>query len=273
MGSFSLFTIGLFALLGSSAGFLAGMLGIGGGVILVPLFLATFGLVGFAPEVLVHAAFGTSLAIIIPTSISTTLGHRKRGNVEWHQVLYLALGGAVGAVGGASLAAGLSGIWLKGLFGGMQILVGLKMFLFKPHLPPEREGRGPILPLLLVGFAAGGFSAFFGVGGGVIAVPLMVMVLQLPIHLAVGNSSALIVISSLTGAASYIVHGWNAAGLPDFSLGYVNLLVAALVAPFTIGFSRLGVRVAARTSHDKLVRVFSLLLIVIGLRMIYRAFF
>jgi hypothetical protein len=129
----------------------------------------------------------------------------------------------------------------------------------------------PHWPLIAVGFAGGVFSAFFGVGGGVIAVPLMVIALRFPIHLAVGNSSALIVVSSLFGALSYMFHGWSSNLLPPFSLGYVNCLVFALVAPFSIGMARLGVRVASRTAHDKLIKVFAVLLVLVGLRMIYSA--
>ncbi len=273
MGSFGIATLFLFALLGSLAGFLAGLLGIGGGIILVPLFLWAFNVSGFAHEILVHTAFGTSLAIIIPTAISSTFGHRKRGNVDWHQVGYLCLGGMVGALCGAWFASLLSGDWLKGMFGVMQVLVALKLLVFHPRLPPERSEAVNRGPLITVGLAGGMFSAFFGVGGGVIAVPLMVIVLSFPIHLAVGNSSALIVVSSLSGALSYILHGWGEPMLPPFSLGYVNFLVVLLVAPFTIIMARLGVRVASRTTHDKLVKGFALLLILVGLRMITRAWF
>ncbi len=94
MGSFDIATILIFVILSNLAGFLAGLLGIGGGIILVPLFLWAFESAGFAPEVLVHTALGTSLAVIIPTALSSTLGHRKHGNVEWHQVAYLCLGGS-----------------------------------------------------------------------------------------------------------------------------------------------------------------------------------
>jgi hypothetical protein len=270
MHVFSLQIILLLTLLGSLAGFFAGLLGIGGGIILVPLFLWVFPLSGFSPEIVVHAAFGTSLAIIIPTSVSSTLGHRKQGNVDWHQVMPLASGGLVGAVLGASLAAGLSGPWLKGLFGAMQVLVALKLYFSHPYFPPERSEKIPLRLLLFVGLSGGAFSAFFGVGGGVIAVPMMIMILHLPIHLAVGNSSALIVVSSLFGALSYVFYGWKLPGLPPFSIGYVNLLVAAIVTPFTVLFARLGVRVAGRISHDKLVNIFAGLLILIGLRMLVR---
>lgn len=271
MGSFDLLSIILLGVMGGLAGFLAGLLGIGGGIILVPLFLWLFKVAGFSADVLVHVALGTSLAVIIPTALSSTFAHRKRGNVRWRQVASLCLGGAAGAFCGAWLAALLSGDWLKGLFGIMQLLVALQMVIFSPRLPPERTGPVPRLHLAAVGFAGGMFSAFFGVGGGVIAVPLMVIVLGFPIHLAVGNSSALIVISSLSGALSYMYHGWHADSLPPFSLGYVNCLVLLLVAPFAIAMARLGVRVASRTTHDKLVKVFASLLVIVGLRMIYSA--
>ena len=250
------------------AGLLAGLLGIGGGVILVPLFLWLFHLAGFPPEAIVHTAFGTSLCIIVPTAISSTFGHRKRGNVEWHQVFYLAAGGAVGAIIGSSMAALLPGDVLHAAFGGMQILVGLKLLFFHLNLKPVEQNPGKFL-LLLVGFAGGAFSSFFGVGGGVIAVPLMLIILRLPIHLAVGNSSALIVVSALFGTLSYIFYGFNeVTGIP-FSLGYVNLLVAAVVAPLTIICARLGVRLASRISQDKMVNVFAITLILIGLKLMY----
>ncbi len=264
--------LALFVVLGSFAGFLAGLLGIGGGIILVPLFLWAFALAGFDESIIVHAAFATSLAIIVPTALSSTLGHRRRGNVDWRQVFRLCLGGLAGSIIGASVAAGLSGIWLKTLFGTMQIVVAAHMLRRPRYLPPERTEPVPSRHLVLVGLAGGTFSAFFGVGGGVVAVPLMIIVLQMPIHLAIGNSSALIVVSAFFGALSYTVHGWNHPDLAPFSLGYVNVLVAFLVAPFAMLNARLGVRVAARLHHDKLSKIFALVLILVGLRMIVRAF-
>ena len=155
----------------------------------------------------------------------------------------------------------------------MLLLVGVKMFFSQRRLPPERETSIPVVPLLLVGLAGGGFSAFFGVGGGVVTVPLMVIALHLPIHLAVGNASALIVVSSFFGTLSYILHGWGRPGLAPFSLGYVNLLVAAVVVPFSILFARLGVRVAGRVPHDKLAKIFALVQIVIGSRFVIQLLF
>ena len=99
------------------------------------------------------------------------------------------------------------------------------------------------------------------------------VLLHQSMHRAVGNSSGLMVVSALTGTASYIWHGWGNPLLPPFSLGYVNLLVTALVAPFTILMARVGVRIASRTSHAKLVRLFAILIILVGVRMATSAFF
>ena len=255
--------------LGSLAGLLAGLLGIGGGVILVPLFLWLFPLAGIPEQIAVHTAFGTSLAIIIPTSISSTFGHRKRGNVDWHMVSFLALGGILGALLGSTAAAYVPGEKLKAFFGLLQIAIALKLILFHPHLPPERPDRPSKGQLACVGLAGGCFSAFFGVGGGVVAVPMMLIILQLPIHLAVGNSSALIVASSFAGTIGYILHGLQEGGHAPFSLGYVNILVATIVAPVTIVCARLGVRLASRTSQEKLVKAFAVLLIIVGLKILF----
>lgn len=262
----------LFLLLGALAGILAGLFGIGGGIILIPCFLWAFPLAGFHPEIIVHTAFGTSLAIIIPTAISSAWGHRLRGNVDFRAAGRLALGSIAGVILGSTLAAELSGDLLKGLMGIMQIGIGLRMFF----QPPPPEGRTPnqkLLPALLIGLVVGAFSSFFGVGGGIIAVPLLVYFLGQSMHLAVGTSSALMVVSALTGAASYIWHGWGHAALPLYSLGYVNLLVTLLIAPMTVFCARFGVKIASRSSHKGLFKAFALFIVAIGVNMVVKNIF
>jgi len=266
---FSLSILSLFAFFGALAGLLAGLLGIGGGVLLVPLFLFTFPLVGIPQELVPHCAVGTSLAIIIPTAVSSTLTHRKHGSVEWHQVTWLGIGGAVGAMIGSTLAAFLPGLYLKGLFGLMQMVVAGRMLTVGSSVPQQHTDQVGPLPLIAVGFIGGAFSAFFGIGGGVVAVPLMLFMLKLPMHRAVGNSSALIVLSASVGAMSYAGHGWGIPGLPPGSFGYVMQPVALTIAPFTILFAHLGVKLANRISRDKLVHIFALLLIIVGLKILY----
>lgn len=263
----------LLPVLGLCAGFFAGLLGIGGGIILVPLFLVLFKLVPYPPDFIVHAAFGTSLAIIMPTSLASTFSHRKHGNVAWTHVGPLAVGGIAGAFLGGTLAAMVPGLWLKGCYGLMLLVVGGSMFLKGSYLPPERSTPVPLKQLLLVGGITGAFAAFFGGGGGIVAVPMMIYFLQLPAQLAVGNSSALVVVSAIAGTASYIIHGWQLVGLPTYSLGYVNLMVVLLVAPFAMLGARFGAKIAGRVSHDRLINIFAILLLLIGSRVLYVTFF
>lgn len=257
-------------LTGSFAGFLAGLLGIGGGVILVPLFLWLFPIAGFPPDLIVHTAFGTSLAIILPTAVSSTLGHRQRGNVDWYMVVFLVLGGVVGSLLGSSAAAVLPGEKLKMYFGLMQIAISLKLLFYKTYVPTEKQQQPKRTALVLVGFVGGFFSAFFGIGGGVIAVPLLLIVLHLPIRLAVGNSSALIVFSSFSAVICYIWYGMQNPVSTPFSLGYVNILVTLLVAPLTMIFARIGVKFAAATSQTKLVKIFAVMLMFVGIKILLK---
>ncbi len=259
-----------FAVLGTGAGAAAGLLGIGGGVILVPLFLWSFQLIGIDAQVVVHSAFATSLATIIPTAVSNTWGHNKLGNVCRRHVLFLAIGAVIGAVSGAWIASLLSGGVLKMAFGVMQLAVAAKLLLGKqPEAHGERrEGSGL---LLFTGFVGGLFSSFFGIGGGVIAVPLMVLLLRFPMHLAVGNSSALIIVSSLMGTCSYVFLGWGELALKNGFCGYVFLPAVLMVVPFALLGSRIGVSLAGRFSQRRMIRIFALLLIFVGIRMILRA--
>lgn len=261
----------VFAVLGACAGGVAGLLGIGGGVILVPLFMWSFNLAGLDPHILVHCAFATSLAVIIPTAVSNTIGHNRQGNVEGEYVIYLAIGAICGAFIGAWAASLLKGEVLKLAFGIMQLAVAAKMISGAVKAPPGEIREQKIL-LLITGLVGGAYSAFFGVGGGVIAVPLMVLLLRFPMRLAVGNSTALIVVSSFFGTCAYIYSGWDCTAINDGFLGFVFLPAVAMVVPFSLIGARFGVHFAGRFSHTKLVWLFSMLLVFIGLRVIWSTF-
>jgi len=256
--------------LAACAGLLAGLLGIGGGVILVPFFLWLFKEAGMPPQLIVHSAFGTSLCIIMPTAISSTLGHLRRRNVDWHQVFYLALGGGFGALLGSSLAAMLSGNILRAFFGVMQIAIGLKMLI----TPAQRDLASRLEPkslhLILVGLAGGLFSSFFGVGGGVVAVPLMLLLLRMQVQRAVGNSCPLVFTSALFGTLSYAYHGLSVATDFPYSFGYINLLVVLIVTPISMLFAQIGAGLASQVGQRKLVGVFALLLILVGAKLIFQ---
>ncbi len=268
---FSYFNGLRFVIIGTAVGFLGGFLGVGGGVIMVPLLIFwAFPTMGISPDVMVHLSFGTSLAIIIPTSLSSSWAHSKAGNVNWRIVFLLAIPGIAGSFLGSTLAAYSPGRVLKILFGSLLVIVSGQMLLQKKG--PEDPGTlSPprSLPTLIIGFLVGVFSGFFGLGGGVIAVPLMVRFLSIPIHRAVGISISFVFFASLVGTAGYIFNGWGKPHLPPFTLGYIHLLGWILAGIPSIFMAQWGAQMARKTKPLRLRRAFALLLMIVGIRMLF----
>jgi len=260
-----------FLVIGVAAGFLGGFLGVGGGVILIPLLhYWAFPALHVSPQVIVHLSFGTSLAIIIPTSISGTWAHAKAGNVNWRAVFLLAIPGILGSLIGSTLAAQLKGPLLKTLFGSLLILLSVHMFLQKE----DREKFAAAyslrsFPTLIVGLTVGVFSGFFGLGGGVLAIPLMVRFLHLPIHQALGISIAFVFFVSLMGTAGYIINGLGQPHLPHLALGYVHTSGWVLAGLPSIFMAQWGARLTHKARPLRLRRVFALLLMIVGIRMLF----
>ena len=267
---FSLFIALEFILIGAVTGFLGGFLGIGGGAVMIALLnYWVFPSLGVSPRVMIHLCFGTSLAIIIPFSIAGSLAQTRIGNVNWRLVGLLAVTGLLGSFLGTTVTAYLPSHVLRPLFGVLLVLISAQMLWRKkePADPAETVAPKPAA-VLAVGAAVGMFSGLFGLGGGVIGIPLMVKVLRLPIHQAVGNSLALVMFTSLVGAAGYVLHGWNDPNLPPHSLGYVHIPGWILSGLPSIPLSSLGVKLARKTKPAGLRRVFALVLGAVGLRMV-----
>ena len=266
----SLFNVLEFVLMGTLVGFLGGFLGIGGGAVMIALLhYWVFPSLGVSPEVVVHLCFGTALAIIIPGSIAGSLAQTRIGNVNWRFVCLLALPGIPGSFLGSTIAAHLPSNVLRPLFGILLILISAQMFLQKKTPEETTVAFSPRLSaILMVGGVVGLFSGLFGLGGGVIAIPLMVKVLRIPIHKAVGNSIALVLFTSLIGAAGYVLHGWGDPNLPPYSLGYVHVPGWILAGVPSILLSGLGVKLARKTRPVGLRRVFALILGAVGVRMV-----
>ena len=261
----------LFFLIGSAAGFLGGMFGIGGGIIAVPLLIWSFQALQTSPTVLVHLALGTSLGIIVFTSTSSALSHWRRGNVNWREAFYLIITGIPGAVLGSSLSAFTPGDLLKRLFGLVLLLGGGILWMLPQGTGKRRFSLPSSSILLLSGFLAGILSAYFGVGGGLLAVPLMTLVVGIPIHRAVGNSSSFIVPIAITGVVGYIYHGWQKEGLPPHTVGYLHLVAWLWAGLASVVFANVGARVATRTKPVRLKKAFALLLFLVGIRFIIGA--
>jgi len=268
----SIYNIFQFLTIGTAVGFLSGFMGVGGGIIMIPL-LTFWALPAMQvhPEVMVHLAFGTSLAIILPTSLSGTLAHSRGGNVVWKVVFLLALTGIIGSFLGSTLAATLGGPVLKTLFGIVLLVTAVQMILQKarPGEAGEAFAMPKPAPTLLVGFLVGMFSGFFGLGGGVVAIPLMVRFLNLPIHKAMGISIAFVFFAALVGAAGYAYNGWGHKNLPTQSLGYIHLGGWILAGIPSIFMAQWGAKVAFKTRPIRLRRLFAVLLLMVGIRMLF----
>jgi uncharacterized membrane protein YfcA len=252
---------------GMVAGTISGSFGVGGGSLMTPVQFWLYTAGGMDSTLAIRVAFGTSLAVIIPTMISGALAHHTRGAVDWHAALPMGVAAIFGGLAGGILASGLSGGVLR-LFFAVFILIMAARMIWQIHARAECEPRGSLVLYLLIGFLIGILSGLTGLGGGALLVPVLVLLLGYPIHRAVGTSSACLIFSSCGAVTAYILTGWGMAGLPPYSLGYVDLLTAGILAITTIPAARLGVRFAHSFSGRKLQIAFALLLVVIGISML-----
>lgn len=251
----------LYLILGACAGVLAGLFGVGGGLIIVPVLVFSFTAQGFAPEVLTHLAVGTSLATIVFTSINAVREHHKRGAVRWPIVAWMSLGIVFGAALGAWTADALKGPILQKIIGVFAIVMAIQMAF---DLKPKAQGQVPgKTGLGLAGAVIGWASAIFGIGGGSLTVPFLAAKGVL-MQQAVATSSATGLPIAISGALSFIVVGLGAAHLPTGSTGYVYWPALAGVALTSMYFTRFGVRLAHRLPAKRLKQLFALLLFSVG---------
>jgi len=255
--------------LGSVVGILAGLLGVGGGLIIVPMVVFTLTWQGAPSQFLMHLALGTSLASIIFTSVSSFWAHHKRGAVHWEVVRRIVPGILVGTFLGSCLASRLSTNLLKGVFVVFLYYMAFQMLAdLKPK--PTLGLPGP-LGMFGVGNGIGAVSSLVGIGGGSLSVPFMVWC-NLTVHDAIGTSAAIGFPIAIAGTVGYIVNGLNVSGLPAYCLGYVYLPALAGIVAASVFTAPLGVRLAHSLPVGKLKRVFALLLFVMGTKMLIGLF-
>ena len=252
----------LYLILGGFAGVLAGLFGVGGGIIIVPVLVLSFTAQGFSPEVLTHLAVGTSLATIIFTSINSILAHHRKGAVRWPIVLWMTLGILAGTAVGTLTAAAIQGPMLLKIIGVFAIVMAIQMGL---NLKPKASRDVPGKPgLTLAGGVIGWASAIFGIGGGSLTVPFLSW-RSVPMQQAVATSAACGLPIALVGALSFMLVGWDEAQLPQWSLGFVYLPAMAGIAITSMFFARIGANLAHRLSPLLLKRLFALLLLGVGI--------
>jgi uncharacterized membrane protein YfcA len=256
----------IFALLvaGVVAGFLAGLLGIGGGGVLVPVLYEVFRVLDVDESVRMHLVLGTTLAIILPTSLKSFAGHRARGTVDMALLKRVAPWIVAGVVLGTLTVKASSGDVLKWVWVVAAGLIAIKMafgredWRLADHLPPS---PWPQLGALLIGIV----STLMSIGGATFVVPLLTLYGQ-SIITAVSTASGIGPLIALPGVVGLAWAGWDASGLPPLSIGYVNLLGMAIVAPLSVWAAPYGVRVAHRIPRRTLELAFAAFLASIAIR-------
>lgn len=249
---------------GVGGGILAGLLGVGGGIVIVPALYVALTTLDMNPDLVMQVAVATSLATIVFTSLSSASGHWRRGAIDMALLRRWAPAILVGVVLGAFLGGVVSGRIMVGAFTLTALVVAADM-IFRRPAPPNPRVFHPVVWAGLGGLA-GTISALMGIGGGTVCVPILSL-LGYDIRKAVGTSAAIGFLIGLPGTVVYIITGWGAEGLPPFSLGYVNLLAAGVIIPMTTLFARVGVRLAHTIAPHHLRLLFGVFLALTALRM------
>lgn len=254
---------------GAISGVVAGLLGVGGGIVIVPVLYHILSSLDVDPGLRMHVAVATSLATIVVTSISSARAHYRRDSVDRDLLRHWAPFVLVGVLAGTATGGFVKGETLSLVFAAVAILVAVNM-AFRPNAAPVRHGLPrPGWQRLLAG-GIGAVSAMMGIGGGTLTVPIL-GIFDYPIRRAVGTAAAIGLIIGVPGTAGYLYAGLGVAGLPPGNVGYVNLIGFLLIVPASYATAPLGARLAHAVDTILLKRLFALFLFASALRMIHGA--
>ncbi|MGH8708923.1 MAG: sulfite exporter TauE/SafE family protein [Burkholderiales bacterium] len=251
--------------IGAAVGFLAGLLGIGGGMVMVPMLFFVFSAKGFPPEHLMHFALATALATIAFTSLSSVHAHHRHQGVDWRVARAMAPGIVAGSLGAALIAGFVPTRPLAVFFSGFMFYASAQMF-FEPKPVPTRRLPGAA-GLFAVGAGIGGVSSILAAGGAFLSIPFLLRC-NVPLKRAIGTAAANGFPIAAAGTIGYVLHGLRVPGLPAGSLGFVYLPALALVVAASIPLAPLGARLAHLWPVRRLRIVFSLMLLALALRML-----
>ncbi|MEC7734742.1 MAG: sulfite exporter TauE/SafE family protein [Pseudomonadota bacterium] len=258
------------ALSGIFSGFLAGLLGVGGGIIVVPVLYHVLLSLGFSQDIIMHVSVATSLAIIIPTGWRSYVAHKKNESVDNFILKKWLIPTLIGSAIGAVIAGLISGFYLTFFFATIALLVCINLFLSNEDFKLSNELPSGLFSLNIPLFV-GAFSSMLGIGGGTFNVSIMSLY-GVPIHKAVGTSAGLGFFLSIPGTLFFILTGFHIANLPPMSLGYVNILGLLLIAPLAAISAPLGAKYAHSLPKKILTRIFAIFLLFTSVRMYLELF-
>ena len=255
----------IYLLIGAIAGFAAGLFGVGGGLIIVPILYIVFTQLNYDPSALMHMAVGTSLATIIVTSISSVTAHHKKGAVMWDVVKVMAGGVIIGTFAATFLAAYLKSAQLALFFAIFMAYVSIQMAIDKKPKPSRELSSSP--SLFSVGSLIGIVSALVSIGGGSLTVPYLIWQ-NVDLKKAIATSAAIGFPLSIAGTVGYIVNGMMHSSNTEMMLGFVYLPGVVLISIMSYFTAPFGAKMAHRLPVGKLKKIFALLLMALSLKML-----
>lgn len=253
-----------FLLLGAFVGFMAGLLGIGGGGIMVPVLTALFLSQGFPLDTVLHVALGTTMAAIIMTSLSSLRAHHKKEAVRWEIVKAMAPGIIIGTFLSTFLVASLSTRFLALFFSLFMAYIAFQLFIDKQAKPSRRLASRS--GLLLAGTGIGGISALVSIGGGSLTVPFLCWQ-NIPLKKAIGTSAAIGLPLSIAGTLGYLINGWGSTEL-EYTLGFIYLPAVLLISTTSFIMAPYGAKLAHKLPTPILKKAFAILLIILSIKML-----
>lgn len=251
---------------GAIAGILAGLLGIGGGIIIVPALVFVYKLQGVDQNIMMHSAIGTSLATIVFTSISSIRAHQSHDAILWPVFKQLTPGILLGAFLGSFIADALPSNTLKMMFAPFMILIAIQMALGKQP-KPHRQLPGK-LGMFTAGSIVGAISSLFGIGGGSLNVPFMTWC-NVTIQKAVATSAAVGLPIAIAGSIGFIWSGWGVPNRPEWSLGYINIIAMFSIVVMSALTAPLGAKLAHTLPSKQLKRAFAVVLVVLAIKLFW----
>jgi uncharacterized membrane protein YfcA len=252
--------------IGAAVGFLAGLLGIGGGMVMVPMLVFVFTAKGFPAEHMMHLALATALATIVFTSLSSVRAHHRHGGVDWAVARTMAPGIVAGSLGAAFVAGFIATRPLALFFAGFLIYAAAQMLVeVKPRAGRELPGAAGLFG---AGAGIGAISSVLAAGGAFLSIPFLTWC-NVPLRRAIGTAAANGFPIAVAGTIGYVVQGLRAKDLPEWSLGYVYLPALVLIVAASVPVAPLGARLAHRLPVKRLRVVFALMLFALGLRMLF----
>lgn len=271
IGINDLYFVILLIIVGVCAGYAGGLFGIGGGVILVPVFVTIFPFFHASPAVIMHNAVGTSLALIIPTTLRSAHKQYKMGNMDFELLKQWIPFVIMGAVIGTAIIKFVPALYLKSFFA-LYLYASFLYIVFKRYKSSDVESKPRGTVMRIVGVIVGWFSVLLGMGGGTFTVPFT-RVYNYPIRKAVAFSSATGIFISTVGTVGVIISGLGEPGRSPYSLGFVNIIAFIIIAPVVILFSPYGVRTANKIDRQKLQKIYSAFLLVMAVYMTFEVFY